>query len=35
MTGIEMKRSGFSIMGDRKVIKTEEKYVKPLDAVEG
>jgi len=38
MTGIETKRSGFSIMGDRKVIRTEEKYVShwtPLKDEEG
>jgi phototropin len=37
-TGMETKRSGFSIMGDKKVIRTEEKYVShwtPLKDEEG
>lgn len=38
MTGMETKRGGFSIMGDRKVVRTEEKYVShwtPLKDAEG
>jgi hypothetical protein len=27
MTGMETKRGGFSIMGDRKIVRTGEKYV--------
>ncbi len=38
MTGIETKRSGFSIIGERKVVRTEEKYIShwtPLKDEEG
>jgi hypothetical protein len=38
LTGMEEKRSGFSIMGDRKAVRTEEKYVShwtPLKDDEG
>jgi hypothetical protein len=38
MTGMETKREGFSIMGDRKIVRTEEKYVRhwtPLKDEEG
>jgi len=27
MTGMETKKGGFGIMGDRKIVRTEEKYV--------
>jgi hypothetical protein len=38
MTGMETRRGGFNIMGDRKAVGTEEKYVShwtPLKDEEG